>query len=108
MPSLTARPRRSGALPASARRPADWIAESPLLARAFSLAETAHGSSRRSTDRRPFLDHVTEVARLLRDGGFDEELIAVGLLHDSVERGTLTEQRLREEMGDPIASLVST
>ncbi len=37
---------------------------------------------------------------------FDEELVAVGLLHDSVERGTLTESELRDEMGDSIAWLV--
>jgi len=32
----------------------------------------------------------------------------VGLLHDSVERGTLTEDELRAEMGDSVASLVMT
>jgi (p)ppGpp synthase/HD superfamily hydrolase len=37
---------------------------------------------------------------------FDEELVAVGLLHDSVERGTLGESELRDEMGDSIAWLV--
>src|SRR5262249_54320750 len=36
----------------------------------------------------------------------DVELQAVGLLHDSVERGTLSEDRLRAEMGDDIADLV--
>ena len=37
---------------------------------------------------------------------FDEELVAVGLLHDSVERGALREPELRDEMGDSIAWLV--
>lgn len=37
---------------------------------------------------------------------FDEELIAVGLLHDSVERGSLREPELRDVMGDSIAWLV--
>lgn len=37
---------------------------------------------------------------------FDEELVAVGLLHDSVERGSLSEPELRDEMGDSIAWLV--
>ena len=32
----------------------------------------------------------------------------MGLLHDSVERGTLTEEELRAEMGADIASLVLT
>ena len=33
-------------------------------------------------------------------------MVAAGLLHDAVERGTATETRLRAEMGDGITSLV--
>jgi hypothetical protein len=82
------------------------VADSPLLARAYALAGEAHGSERRATDRALFLDHVLEVAVLLHDADFDEELIAAGLLHDAVERGTLTEERLRAEMDDGICALV--
>ncbi len=32
--------------------------------------------------------------------------MAVGLLHDAVERGTLSEEELRDEMGESISSLV--
>jgi hypothetical protein len=78
------------------------------LTQAYSLAEQAHRSQFRATDGRPFLDHAVEVATLLHRVGFDEELVAVGLLHDSVERGTLTEQSLRAEMGESISSLVLT
>ena len=92
--------------PAESPSPPVWIAESQALARAYLLAASAHGSQQRATDGAPFLDHVLEVATFLRDAGFDEELIAAGLLHDAVERGTLTEERLREEMGDVISSLV--
>jgi hypothetical protein len=83
-----------------------WIADSPLLAQAYSLAESAHRSQRRPTDGRPFLDHATEVATFLHEAAFDDELVAVGLLHDAVERGTLNEETLRSEMGEAIASLV--
>ncbi len=83
-----------------------WIRASSYLSDAFSLAARAHGSERRPSDGRLFLEHVTEVAGLLQRLEFDEELIAVGLLHDSVERGTLGEPELREEMGDSIAWLV--
>ena len=83
-----------------------WIAESQLLARAYRLAASAHASQRRATDGAPFLDHVVEVATFLHDAGFDEELVTAGLLHDAVERGTLTEERLQQEMGDPVTSLV--
>lgn len=86
----------------------EWVSVSPLLGRSFSLAAKAHGSSRRPSDGRLFLEHVTEVAGLLHRLDYDEELVAVGLLHDSVERGTLTESELRGSMGDSIASLVMT
>ena len=91
---------------AEALLPPAWIADSPLLAQAYSLAESAHRSQRRPTDGRPFLDHVTEVATFLHEAAFDDELVAVGLLHDAVERGTLSEEELRSEMGEAIASLV--
>lgn len=88
--------------------PPQWIGDSPLLAYAYSLAASAHGGQRRASDERLFLDHVVEVAELLNDAGFDEELVAVGLLHDAVERGTLTEGELRGAMGANICSLVLT
>jgi hypothetical protein len=88
--------------------PPTWITDSPVLARAYSLAESAHHSQRRPIDGRPFLDHATEVATFLHEAAFDDDLIAVGLLHDAVERGTLTEEQLRTEMGESIATLVLT
>jgi hypothetical protein len=86
--------------------PPQWIVGSPLLSRAYSLAERAHGPQRRATDGRYFLAHVLEVAELLRAAGFEDELVAVGLLHDAVERGTLGEEELRYAIGEGIASLV--
>jgi (p)ppGpp synthase/HD superfamily hydrolase len=83
-----------------------WIAGSALLARAHSLAAQAHGGQRRATDGTRFIRHVVEVGALLEDAGFDENLVAAGLLHDSVERGTLSSGRLRREMDDEICSLV--
>ncbi len=49
---------------------------------------------------------MVEVATFLYDARFDEESVTAGLLHDAVERGTLTEERLRREMGDAVSSLV--
>jgi len=86
----------------------EWISDSPLLTCAYALAEAAHGAQRRASDGTTFLDHVTEVGTLLREAGFDEELIAAGFLHDSVERGTLSEDRLRDEVGDEISNVVMT
>ena len=87
-------------------QPPEWISDSPLLSDAFSLAADAHGSDRRPSDGRLFLEHVTEVAGLLQRLGYDEDLVAVGLLHDSVERGSLTEAELWAAMGNSICELV--
>jgi hypothetical protein len=86
--------------------PPAWINRSPLLIDAYCLAVAAHGERRRPSDGRYFLEHVVEVAELLQRAGFDDELVAVGLLHDAVERGTLGEEELRDEMGESICSLV--
>jgi (p)ppGpp synthase/HD superfamily hydrolase len=86
--------------------PPVWIADSDLLTRARALAAAAHRDQRRATDRTSFLEHVTEVGRLLHEAGCDERLVAAGLLHDAVERGTLSEPELRSAMDDEISALV--
>jgi hypothetical protein len=86
--------------------PPSWVNGSLLLAEAYSLGVAAHGSQRRASDRRYFLDHVSEVGRLLYRAGCKDELVAVGLLHDAVERGTLSAERLEVQMGPRISSLV--
>ncbi len=91
---------------ASEAPPAAFIAESPLFRRAHILAAAAHAGQSRPSDGAPFLAHVVEVATLLHQARFDDELVAAGLLHDAVERGTLSEERLHDEMGEAICSLV--
>jgi hypothetical protein len=93
--------------PVQNRRPA-WIDRSRILVDAYGLAAAAHGEQRRPSDGSYFLEHVVEVGRLLDNAGFDDELVAVGLLHDAVERGTLEEKRLRDGMGTGICSMVLT
>ncbi len=106
---VTLSPESPGTVEAPLRpEPPGWIEGSPLLRQAYALAESAHGSQRRASDGRPFLHHVTEVGTLLHEAGFDVELVATGLLHDAVERGTLSEDALRTEMPESIGELVLT
>jgi (p)ppGpp synthase/HD superfamily hydrolase len=100
-----------GRLPERRRQgpePPSWVSASPFLNQAFLLAVSAHRSDRRPSDGRLFLEHVTEVAGLLQRMDFDEELVAVGLLHDSVERGALTESALRAKVPASIYEPVMT
>ncbi len=44
---------------------------------------------------------------LLRNRGFDDEVVAAGLLHDLVEDTDATSEDVRERFGDRVAALVS-
>ncbi len=85
---------------------AGYVSDSELLRRAYALAERAHGDQLRATDQTRFIEHVIEVGDLLHGAGFDERLVAAGLLHDAVERGQLSEAELRAEIDDDICALV--
>jgi (p)ppGpp synthase/HD superfamily hydrolase len=85
-----------------------WVAGSPLVIRAYALAAEAYRGQRRASDEAPLLAHAIEVAELLRAAGRDQNLVAAGLLHDGVERGSVTEKRLHSEMGDTVTDLVLT
>jgi hypothetical protein len=48
------------------------------------------------------------VAVLLHNRGFDDEVVAAGLLHDAIEDTDATADDLRERFGDRVAGLVSS
>jgi (p)ppGpp synthase/HD superfamily hydrolase len=47
------------------------------------------------------------VAVLLRNRGFDDEVVAAGLLHDAIEDTDATAEDLRERFGERVAALVA-
>lgn len=91
--------------------PPAWINSSPLLVDAYSLAVAAHGEQRRPSDGRYFLDHVVEVAELLQSAGFDDELVAVGLLLSDIlglRRGVETAgEGIEGRIGTSVASMTA-
>jgi (p)ppGpp synthase/HD superfamily hydrolase len=62
----------------------------------------------RDTDGAPFIAHPVEVARLLHHAGAPVELVAVGLLHDAVEKHGASVFAIRTAFGARIAALVET
>jgi (p)ppGpp synthase/HD superfamily hydrolase len=80
--------------------------EHSLVRRAYAFADAAHRGQRRK-DGRPFIDHPVRVARLLASRGYDEEVLAAGLLHDVVEDTPVTLSELREHFGARVAELVA-
>ena len=76
--------------------------------RAMDLAAEAHdGQYRKNRESRiPYLSHCAMVGQLLLKAGFDEEVAAAGILHDTLEDTDISEETLAERFGDRIAGLV--
>lgn len=74
---------------------------------AMVLARRAHHGQRREPGGAPYLEHVWEVAALLRLAKMPEEVVISGLLHDSVERGGVPLDEIVARFGDRIAVSVA-
>jgi (p)ppGpp synthase/HD superfamily hydrolase len=85
-----------------------FIADLPTTCRAYEFAAAVHREQLRESDAAPFILHPLEVAVLLCNRGFDDEVVAAALLHDAVEDTPTTADDLRSEFGDRIADLVSS
>src|SRR3989304_4261243 len=76
-----------------------------LIHKAYVLtAKVHHGQVRKSGEA--YLIHPLNVAFLLADWNLDEETVATGLLHDTVEDTVATLEEVRELFGDSVAHLV--
>jgi GTP pyrophosphokinase len=67
-------------------------------------AKVHHGQVRKSGE--PYLVHPLNVAYLLADWNLDEETVATGLLHDTVEDTVATLEEVRDLFGDSVGHLV--
>jgi GTP pyrophosphokinase len=67
-------------------------------------AKVHHGQVRKSGEA--YLVHPLNVAYLLADWNLDEETVATGLLHDTVEDTVATLDEVRELFGESVAHLV--
>jgi guanosine-3',5'-bis(diphosphate) 3'-pyrophosphohydrolase len=67
-------------------------------------AKVHHGQLRKSGE--PYLIHPLNVSYILADWNLDEETIATGLLHDTVEDTVASIDEIRELFGDPVAQMV--
>ncbi|MGD0199083.1 MAG: HD domain-containing protein [Solirubrobacteraceae bacterium] len=88
------------------REVASFADAMPGARAAVSYAERLHADQRRRSDDAPFIEHPLEVARLLREAGGSDELVAAGVLHDVLEKTRGTRRELRARFGDHVAALV--
>lgn len=67
---------------------------SPAVEKAYVLAVSAHAGIRRRSGE-PYINHPLRTAKHLENMGYNEEVVAVALLHDAVEDSSLTIEDLR-------------
>src|SRR4051795_5322103 len=80
----------------------------PLTSRALEFAAARHRGQRREADDAAFILHPLEVAQLLRNRGYPDEIVAAGVLHDSLENTHATPDELERRFGREVARLVSS
>jgi len=88
------------------------LKENPVLlfARALDFAARKHVHQRRKGElAEPYVNHLSDVARLLAEAtkGEDIAVVIAGLLHDTIEDTETTFAELTREFGQEVADLVS-
>jgi (p)ppGpp synthase/HD superfamily hydrolase len=81
-----------------------------LFARALDFAARKHVHQRRKGElAEPYVNHLSDVARLLAEAtkGEDIAVVIAGLLHDTIEDTETTFAELTKEFGAEVAGLVS-
>ncbi len=76
-----------------------------LIARAYKVAEKAHREQKRASGE-PYINHCLAVASILSDMHVPPQVIAAGLLHDTVEDTEITLEDIQRDFGDEIMSMV--
>jgi len=85
----------------------EFLAGPGLAREAYEFARESHEGQERKGDGSPYINHPTELARLLRRAGYDdEELLAATFLHDVVEDTDTTLDEIEEAFGSGVRDLV--
>jgi (p)ppGpp synthase/HD superfamily hydrolase len=84
-----------------------FLSELPLARQAYRFAWDAHRDQRRESDAARFIVHPLEVAALLHNTGHAEQLVAAGILHDTVEDTATTLPEIGAVFGPEIARTVA-
>ena len=82
------------------------IVEEAMIEEAIELAAQAHQGQLRKATETPYVSHPYAVGMMLALAGCPEELIAAGILHDTVEDTYVILDHIRERFGERVAALV--
>jgi len=72
----------------------------------FEFGRKAHLGQLRANGQPYFYAHCVPVAQKISQLGFDWQVVAAGLLHDTIEDTTVTEKEIEQNFSKDIASLV--
>jgi (p)ppGpp synthase/HD superfamily hydrolase len=90
----------------SAMARTDFVDRSPLTRDALTFAANRHEGQTRDLDGIPFVTHPVEVACLLHEAGYSDEVVAAGVLHDVLEDTDASVDDLQQRFGSRVAELV--
>jgi GTP pyrophosphokinase len=81
------------------------LADQELIERAYKFAAKAHRRQKRISGE-PYINHCLAVAIILAELRVPSDVVAAGLLHDTVEDTKISGEDLRKEFGSDISKLV--
>jgi (p)ppGpp synthase/HD superfamily hydrolase len=84
-----------------------FIERSPVTRDALAFASSRHAGQTRDLDGIPFVTHPVEVACLLHEAGYSDDVVAAGVLHDVIEDTDAKRADLEERFGENVAALVA-
>jgi (p)ppGpp synthase/HD superfamily hydrolase len=85
----------------------DFVEGSPLTRDALAFAADHHSGQTRDFGGVPFVTHPVEVACLLHESGYSDEVVAAGVLHEVLEDTDVEQEELASRFGERVAELVA-
>lgn len=77
-----------------------------VIEKALQTASQAHENQYRKNTKIPYLIHPVAVGMILMKEGYDDEIIAAGILHDTVEDTFLSLADITNQFGKRISDIV--
>lgn len=79
-----------------------------LIHKAIEFAAIRHKDQKRKGTELPYIVHPMEVMQILTENGCDKNVIAAGILHDTIEDTETTYDDILENFGKEIADIVAS
>lgn len=77
-----------------------------LVFKAIRLVAEAHDGQFRKGSRLPYITHLMNVMKILIELGCDDEIVAAGILHDTLEDTDVVIEDIEKLFGNRVAELV--